>query len=112
MPPDHVTHVQLGGVVGAHVEHLEPGLLERAEHRLALRPPAGDLDAGEHLRLVRSAPAVVELGDAAPPERGAEVEKAAGPLGNGDGEQRLAALADLGALGDVAQAIEVDVRAR
>ena len=42
---------------------------------------------------------------------GAELAERARPLGDRDAEQRLARFADLGALGDEAQAIEVHVRA-
>ena len=41
----------------------------------------------------------------------AETQETARFLGNLDGQQRLALRADVGALGDVAQAIEIDVRA-
>ena len=44
-------------------------------------------------------------------ERGAELAERAGPLRDGHGEQRLARLAELGALGDEAQPIEVHVGA-
>ena len=55
--------------------------------------------------------AVVELGDVARPEQRAEAPEAAALLGNRHREHRLALLADLGALGDEAQAVEVHVRA-
>ena len=55
--------------------------------------------------------AVVELGDRALAEERAELAKAARPLGNGHGEDRLALLAQLGTLGDEAQAVEVHVGA-
>jgi hypothetical protein len=45
-------------------------------------------------------------------EQRAEFAEAAGALGNRDGEDRFALLAQLGALGDEAQAIEIHVRAR
>ena len=53
--------------------------------------------------------AVVELGDLAPAQRRAEGLEAARPLGHGDGDDRFALFAQFGALGNVAQAVEVDV---
>ena len=63
------------------------------------------------MRLLAPAQPVVELGHDAAADRRAELAERAGPLGNGDGEQRFARFAELGALGDEAQAIEVHVRA-
>ena len=56
--------------------------------------------------------AVVELGDVAAAQRGAELLEAARALRDGDGEHRLAMLAELGLLGDEAQPVEVGVGAR
>ena len=70
-----------------------------------------DLDADEHLRRFRVGVAVVEFGDVALAEQRAELAEAAGRLGDGDGEDGFALLADLGALGDEAQTVEVHVRA-
>jgi hypothetical protein len=55
--------------------------------------------------------AVVELGDRARADQLAEALERAALLGDGHREQRLALLAELGALGDEAQAVEVHVRA-
>ena len=63
------------------------------------------------MRRVAAAQAVVELGDHSRPQRGAELAKGAGTLGNGHGDDRFAGFAQLGALGDEAQAIEVHVGA-
>ena len=65
-------------------------------------------------KICASAPAgvaVVELGDRPGTQGLDEGAVGAGPLRDGDAEQDLALLADLGALGDVAQAVEVEVRA-
>ena len=69
------------------------------------------LHADEHVRFLRIGDAVVEFGDVARAERRAEFLEAPGALGDGDGEDRLALLPDLRALGDEAQAVEVGVRA-
>ena len=71
--------------------------------------PRGDAD--EDLRLLAAAQPVVELGDDARAERGAELAEGAGTLRDRDGEQRLASFAELRALGDETQAIEVHVGA-
>ena len=63
------------------------------------------------MRLARVAEAVVELGDVAAPEQAAELLEAAGPLGDRGREHRLARLAEVGALGDEAEPVEVHVRA-
>ncbi len=54
---------------------------------------------------------IVELGDAALAERLAELEEAARLLRNLHGQQRFARAAEIRAFGDVAQAVEVHVRA-
>ena len=69
------------------------------------------LDADEHVRLPRVGVAVVELGDVALAEQRAELAEAARALRDGHREHRLALLAELGALGDEAQPVEVHVRA-
>ena len=61
-------------------------------------------DAGTRL-------AVVELGDGARPQHLHEAPVGAGLLRDRDGQQGFAPFADLGALGDVAQAVEVEVGA-
>ena len=71
-----------------------------------------DRNADEDVRRAGIGDAVIELGDVAAAERGAELLEAARPLGNGDCEHRLAVLAELGFLGDEAQAIEVGIGAR
>ncbi len=55
--------------------------------------------------------AIVELGDVALAERLAELQEAARLFRDLHGQQRFALRAEIGALGDVAQAIEVHVRA-
>ena len=55
--------------------------------------------------------AIVELGDVAPAEHFAELQEAALALRDLHRHQRFALAADVGALGDVTQAVEVHVRA-
>ncbi len=109
-PADHVAHVLLGQLVVGQVEGREAVAREvlRELRRLAA---VDGRDADEDVRLGRVGDAVVELGDGARADQLAEAPEAAALLGNGHREQRLALLADLGPLGDEAQAVEVHVRA-
>ena len=63
------------------------------------------------MRLLASAQAIVELGHDAAADGRAELAERARALGNGDGEQRFVRFAELRALGDEAEAIEIHVRA-
>src|SRR6185312_13274281 len=83
---------------------------ERTDQRLTLGA-AGDLHADEKVRGAGVADAVVELGDAVLTESGAEAAEAAALFGDGHGEHRLALLAEFGAFGDEAEAIEIHVGA-
>ena len=69
----------------------------------------GHLDSHENMRDLRVGITVVELGDAAFSEQGAEFAEASGTLWDRDGEYRLALLAELGSLGDETQAIEIHI---
>ena len=66
----------------------------------------------EDLRLRARRVTVVELGDGPRSERLDEGPVSAGPLRDRHADQDLALLADLGPLGDVAKAIEIQVRTR
>ena len=107
----HVPDVRLGEVVLAQVDAriAARGQLARDGARAVA---ARHLDPDEDVRLGARRQAVVELGDAAVAERLAEREEGPRPLGDGDREDRLAVLAHLGALDDVAEAGEVHVGAR
>ena len=84
-------------------------LAQRAHERAHLLGLA-DLQADEDVRRLRIGEAVVELGDVVVAEDGAELLQRTGALGDGHRQHRLAALADFGALGDVAQPVEIHVR--
>ena len=111
VPADHVAHVQLGHLVVGHVGDREAGGAQLLHHRILLRASVRERKADEDLRAVGARVAVVELGDAAPAEHLAEAQEAAGLLGDHHREQRLALAAEVGALGDVSQAVEVHVGA-
>jgi hypothetical protein len=70
-----------------------------------------DLQPAEEHRFAFVGVAVVEFGDVDGAEVAAEGLEAAGALGDGDGENGLALLAQFGALGHVAQPVEVHVGA-
>ncbi len=72
---------------------------------------ARDREADEDVRHLLVGDAVVELGDRARADQLAEALERAALLGDRHREQRLALLAELGALGDEAQAVEVHVGA-
>ena len=80
----------------------------------AMRPASSRrpmLSADEDMRHALVGDAVVELGHRARTDELAEALERAALLGDRHREQRLALLAELGALGDEAQAVEVHVRA-
>src|SRR5690606_41974253 len=106
-----MSHVQLRELVVGEIEHAVAVRGELIDQRLRFAALAPKLDADEDARLLGRRVAVVELGDAARAERLAEAQELALLLRNLDGDQRLAMLAELGALGDVPQPVEVDVRA-
>ncbi|MNS88116.1 hypothetical protein D3C72_1220800 [compost metagenome] len=69
-------------------------------------------DADEDLGRAIAGPAIVELGHRAAVEAAQEAVIVVAAVGHGHGQQGLGALADLGPLGHVAQAVEVDIGAR
>src|SRR5690606_4675286 len=111
MAADHVPDVQLRELVVREIEHLVAADRELLEQRLRFAAPVPQRDTDEDPRLLRRRVAVVEFRDAARADRLAEAQKLALALGDLDGDQRFAMLAELGALRDVAQTVEVDVRA-
>ncbi len=106
---DHVADVQLGHLVVGQVEYREALLAQAGEQVGAVIGERMGLHADEQVGLAVAVVAVVELGDLAPAQRRAEGLEAARPLGHGDGDDRFALFAQFGALGNVAQAVEVDV---
>ena len=68
VPTDHVPDMQFGCVVVGHVEYLEASIVQACQHPFAPFPTAGDLHPCEHFGRIRTAVAVIELGDAASAE--------------------------------------------
>src|SRR3569623_242252 len=108
---DHMPLVQLGHFVVGEIFYRIPVLLQTPHDLVALALAAAQLYAREDTRGGRIGVAVIELGDAAGTDGLAERAKAAGPFRYRHREDGLVALADLGALRDMAQAIEVHVGA-
>ncbi len=108
---NHVTHVVLGQLALGHVDHRITVAAELIDDLAELLVTATEAHRDEQRGLLGIGVAVVELGHHARPQIAAEVEE--GPLALGDGHRQhaLALLANLAALGDVAQAMEVDVGA-
>src|SRR3569623_1457978 len=108
---DHMPLVQLGHFVVGEIFYRIPVLLQTPHDLVALALAAAQLYAREDTRGGRIGVAVIELGDAAGTDGLAERAKAAGPFRYRHREDGRVALADLGALRDMAQAIEVHVGA-
>nr|GEU28525.1 hypothetical protein [Tanacetum cinerariifolium] len=105
-----VAHVGLGQLVVGQVQCAEIVGLEGARQR-ARFAAVGDLHADEHMGFVLVADAVVELGDVARSHQRAKALEAAALLGQRDGKQRFARLAQFRAFGNETQAVEIHVGA-
>ena len=70
-----------------------------------------DAEAHEDVGLVAAAEPIVELRHHPAADGGAELAEGARPLGDGDAQDGLARLSQLGAFGHEAQPVEVHVRA-
>jgi hypothetical protein len=100
--------VQLGDLVAGQLDRAVARCFQRGGQVRRILPRPGR-DADEDVRLAPAAQAVVEFRDHAAADGGTELAKRAGSLRDGDAEQRLARVADLGSLRDEAEAIEVHV---
>ena len=113
---DHGAHMDLGELVVGQVDDAVAHGLQVAHDLSALLAPTGEPHTHEDARRRpgrgRGGDPVVELGDGPPAQHRGEAEELPLDLGNGHAEDRLALLADLAALGDVAQLVEVEVRPR
>src|SRR5262249_35665214 len=110
-PADHVAGVGDPGLVAGHVPPPVPPRSPRPRGLPPLLPPPPPPGAGAYPRLPWVGVAGVELRDPAGADRRARLAEAARALRDRDREDPLALLAELGALGDVAEAVEVDVGA-
>ena len=111
MTTDHMADMQLGQFVIGQVQHREALRTQALDQRLARVILRMGLHADEDVRFAVSVIAIVELGDLALAHRLAEGLEATRLFGDGHGDDRFALLAQLGALSNVAQAVEVDVGA-
>ncbi|MCY1175150.1 hypothetical protein D9M73_153740 [compost metagenome] len=109
MATDHVADMQLGQFVVGQVEYREALLGQAVDQRTARVGVRMGLHANEDVRLTIGMVAVVEFGDLTFANRLAERLEAARLLGDGNGNDGFAAFTQLGTLGNMAQAVEVDV---
>ena len=107
---DQVADVRLGQLVVGQVQRLEFMLFELLRHRPGFMP-VGNLDADEHVRGFFIADAVVKFRHVARADERAEALEAAPLFAHGDGKHGFAELAQLGTLGNEAQAVEIHVGA-
>src|SRR5450759_881584 len=109
MTADHVAHVQLRHFIVRHVRDAVARLAQLAYDCIVLGAALREPEADENLRRAGIFIAVGELGDVVLTERFAEVQETTGLLRNLHGEQSLAFGTQVGALGDVPQAVEIHV---
>ena len=115
MPADQVAQMFLGQFVVRQVQRFKTVAAEVAR-QLPDSPFAMGGEAHEDMGVCSVADAVVELGHVARAARQvanhlAKAAETPALLGDGDGQQRFALLAHLGALGHEAQAVEIHVGA-
>ena len=110
-PANHVAHVQLGHLVVRQIQAGQP-LLFQLRHQSGGFLAVGHLQTDKHLRCRRTVITIIEFGDIALAQQGAEFAETARPLGNADGQNRLALLTHLGAFGDEAETVKIHVGAR
>src|SRR5690606_28783794 len=100
---DHVPHVNLRQLVVAQVPDLVTERAKLFDEPRAFRLPVPKLYTGEDVRFGRIAVAIVELGDAAAPDRFAELPETPRLLRDLYCEEHLPLLAHRCAFGNVAQ---------
>jgi len=101
---DHVADMHLGHLILGEIQHRIALRLQGGDHLVALIQAVIQPDAGEYMGLVGMGVTVVELGNRAVADGLAELTKTPRPLGDGDRQDRLAVLAQLGTLCHVRQA--------
>ena len=107
MTSDHVADMLKGQFIAAHAGHIIALLLKTGDERCLVR--AAGLDTDENMCGPLVIETVVEFGNAATAECGAEVEETAGALGDGDRYDQFLLLPQLCAFRYVAKAVEVGV---
>ena len=106
---DHVPDMVLGHLVVSQVQ-CRVAVLLQAVDQLERFLAIDHLDADKNVRLAGGVVAVVEFGDVAVADQRQELLVGTGLLGQRDGEDGLAALAELGALGNEAYRFMPSVR--
>jgi len=104
--------MQFGEFVIGQIQHRKTCLAQAFHQGITRVVFRVSLHADENMRLVAVVITVVELGNLALTERFAERLETPRTLGNGHRDNRLAFFTKLGALRDMAQAVEIDIRPR
>ena len=107
---DHMPQVNDREFVVGQVEHIVARLFEVGDQARALIG-AFELHTDEDLRVGARGVAIVELGDAAAADRATECLNEPGRSGMRHRQQCFAMFTKLGTLGDMAQPVEVHIRA-
>jgi hypothetical protein len=89
-PAHHVPHVQLGGFVGADIDHLIAGVRQTGDDPVLLPMRVLELEADENMRIATVRKSIVELGNDATAEKLDKAAIAAAPFGNSDTKEDLA----------------------
>ncbi len=105
---NQMAQVQLGHFVVAQVQRGE-AIFAQGAHQFGGFRLVVHLHADKHVRGFGIAVAVVEFGDVALAEQGAEFAEAAGGFRDGDGQNGFTLFADFRPLGHKAQAVEIHV---
>ncbi len=109
---DHVTHVQLRHLIVREIDHAVAAVVQQAEDLFALLHATAQTHADKNAGIFGVGKAVVELRYRTTAQQLAELEEAALLFRNRHRQQRFTLFAQLAALGNVAQAVEVHVRTR
>ena len=108
-PSDHMANVQLRHLIVGEVGHHVAFFTQALNHVFTLFRALGNLHADKDMGLCLIGIAVVEFRNTALAQGGAECLEAARAFGNCDTQYRLALFPDLGALGNITQAVKVGI---
>ena len=106
---DHVTYMQLGGLVVGEIDHLIQMLAQFCQQLFTPVIVRPYLNTGKDDRLIIIAVAVVEFSDVTLAQYGAELLEAAGAFRDFGGDDHLTLFAQLRAFGDMPQPVKVNI---
>ena len=101
--------MDLGHLIVGHVDNRVAAIHEPRDECISVAFHVTKLYTDKNVGIPRIRVPVIELGDGTGADGVAELPQAAGMLGDGDRQQRFPAFTQLGALRNMAQAIEVDI---